>query len=290
MAYLYYLDVDMDDKVLEKASVNWFPGHMTKAKRTMETVLPSCDMVIELRDARAPFSCANPLIQQLTQNKIKLIILTKSDLADPACLKRCMELLSDETTKVISSSSLVKFNKKEIVNASLELMKPKHDKQKAKGIRPRATRAMVCGIPNVGKSTFINHMKGKRTLVAENRPGVTQSITWLSVDSQLDLCDTPGMLWPKFDNQKIAIHLALINAIKQSIIDPYELASEGMRIFMRYYPQGLMDRYPNFDSNHPFESIAKANGCDINKAYQVFINDLNNHRLGKVSYEGHLCE
>lgn len=277
-----------ENKRNEKASVNWFPGHMTKAKRTMETVLPSCDMVIELRDARAPFSCANPLIQQITQNKIKLIILTKSDLCDQVCLKRCMGQLSNETTKVIASSSLVKFNKKEIVNATLELMKPKHEKQKAKGIRPRATRAMVCGIPNVGKSTFINHMKGKRTLIAENRPGVTQSITWLSVDPMLDLCDTPGMLWPKFENQKIALHLALVNAIKQSIFDPYELASEGMRVLLKYYPQGLHERYNNFDPEHPFESIAASAGCDINKAYQIFINDLNNNRLGKVAYEGHV--
>lgn len=273
-----------------KSTIQWFPGHMTKAKRQMEQVLPSCDMVIELRDSRAPFSSANPLIAQVTHQKLKLIILTKADLCDLDCLARCKQQLSNELTHVIAIDSLHQFNKKLVIEQCMQLMKPKHDKQRAKGIKPRAIRALVCGIPNVGKSTFINQMKGKRSLVVENRPGVTQSITWIKVDNNLELCDTPGMLWPKFENNKIAYHLALINAVKQSICDTRELAMEGMRILQRYYPETITQRYAQFDASRPFESIGEGAGRDIEGAYSLFLTDLNQSKFGRVSYEGHLHE
>lgn len=269
-------------------SIQWFPGHMTKAKRQMETMLKSVDMVIECRDARAPKACENPLLDRLIQSKPHLVVLTKADLADPSCTDRLKQQYQNDTTKVLAIDSLHSFKINTIVTACMALMKPKHDRQKARGINPRAIRAMVCGIPNVGKSTLINHMRKKKTLTVENRPGVTRSLTWIHVDPRLDLCDTPGLLWPRFDDNDVAITLALINAIKQDVVDQQDLAMAAMERLLKWYRPLLDQRYHGFDGAHPFESIAKATNSDITGAYRILLNDLNAARLGRISYEGHV--
>ncbi len=272
----------------ENISIQWFPGHMTKARRMMETMLKSVDMVIECRDARAPLACENPLLAQLIQNKPHLVVLTKADLADPSCTMVLLDSLKNDTTMVMALDSLHAFKLNALVDACMRLMKPKHDRQKARGINPRAIRAMVCGIPNVGKSTLINHMRKKKTLTVENRPGVTRALTWIHAHPKLDLCDTPGLLWPRFDDQSVAITLALINAIKQDVVDKRELAMEAMQRLQQWYLPLLHQRYSNFDPNDPFGSIARASGSTIEGSYQILLNDLNSARLGRISYEGHL--
>lgn len=273
---------------MENISIQWFPGHMTKARRQMETMLKSVDMVIECRDARAPKACENPLLAQLIQSKPHLVVLTKADLADPACTSRLMQSLKNETTHVMAVDSLHSFKINALVDACLLLMKPRHDRQKARGINPRAIRAMVCGIPNVGKSTLINHMRKKKTLTVENRPGVTRSLTWIHVHPKLDLCDTPGLLWPRFEDHDVAVTLALINAIRQDVVDKRDLAMEAMQRLLTWYALLLKARYADFDCEAPFESIASSCKCSLENSYQVLLNDLNSARLGRISYEGHL--
>lgn len=268
-------------------NINWFPGHMTKAKRAMEDVLKSVDMIIELRDARAPFACENPLLESLIQNKPRLILLTKIDVADKDCVQHCIDSLTKEDVHVMGIDNS-KLSINAIVNQCNILMKPKHDRQLRRGIRPRATRAMVAGVPNVGKSTFINAMGKKRKLIAENRPGVTQSITWIVVNDQLHLADTPGLLWNKFEDQQKAIHLALINSIKQDVVDKVMLSDYAMDIMLKYYVEQLKSRYSDFDASKPFESIAASCHCDIEKARIIFLNDLNAYRIKGISYEGHM--
>ena len=272
----------------ENISIQWFPGHMTKAKRMMETMLKSVDMVIECRDARAPRACENPLLAQLIQNKPHLVVLTKADLADPTCTRHLLQSLKNDTTLVMAVDSIHAFKLNALVDACLTLMKPKHERQKARGINPRAIRAMVCGIPNVGKSTLINHMRKKKTLTVENRPGVTRSLTWIHVHPKLDLCDTPGLLWPRFDDKDVAITLALINAVKQDVVDKRELAMEAMQRLQKWYLPLLSERYFGFDQSDPFGSIAHVSGSTIDGSYQILLNDLNSARLGRISYEGHL--
>ena len=273
---------------MENISIQWFPGHMTKAKRQMETMLKSVDMVIECRDARAPKACENPLLAQLIQSKPHLVVLTKADLADPICTNALIQSLKNETTAVMAVDSLHSFKINALVDACLLLMKPRHDRQRARGINPRAIRAMVCGIPNVGKSTLINHMRRKKTLTVENRPGVTRSLTWIHVHPKLDLCDTPGLLWPRFEDHDVAVTLALINAIKQDVVDKRELAMVAMERLLQWYQPLLCARYSGFDANAPFQSIANVTNCALENSYQILLNDLNSGRLGRISYEGHL--
>ena len=212
-----------------KLNINWFPGHMTKAKREMEEKLKLVDMVIELRDARIPNASANPLLSDLTKQKPRLIIMSKADKAEPAYSAKWAEKLSGDGIQVVvmdlNHDNVIKV----ISEAAQELMKAKIERQIRRGIRPRPIRSMVAGVPNVGKSTLINRMAKKKAVQAADRPGVTKSLQWVKVSKELELLDTPGVLWPKFEDEQIGLRLAVSGAIRDEILPLEEVAVFAMR-------------------------------------------------------------
>ena len=208
--------------------IQWFPGHMTKAKRQMEENLKKVDLVIEIRDARIPYSSKNPMLEKLIQNKPRLIILSKRDKADPQMTAQWIQALEDEQNKVLALDLIRDSYKKTLVSVANELCQALIEKQKRRGIRPRALRAMVCGIPNVGKSTMINTLAKRKAAQTADRPGVTRALQWIKLDKGLELLDTPGVLWPKFEDPQIGLRLALLGAIRDEVINRDELGQYAL--------------------------------------------------------------
>ncbi len=220
----------------------WFPGHMVRALREIEERIKYVDIVIELLDARAPLSSSNPKIQSIIQNKPNMIILTKKDLADDQITKQWQEyfIANNRSAYAINVNSF-DFN---IVKRQAQMvLKEKFDKEAAKGIRPRAIRALICGIPNVGKSTFINRIAKRKAAKVGNMPGITKAQQWIKVDDDFELLDTPGVLWPSFDNEEIGMRLALIGTIKSTILPQEKLAYYLMQYLSKNHPNALEKRY-----------------------------------------------
>ena len=283
----------MQDK---KSNINWYPGHMEKARRDMQDSLKAADMIIEIRDARIPYASSNPLLDKMIQNKPRLIVLSKKDLADEAITKEFIEKYSNEDNKVIAVDLQNDSSAKNIIiNASKELTKPKRDKMIAKGIKPRAMRAMICGIPNVGKSTLINRIVGKNKAKTADKPGVTRSLTWIHTDEALDLLDTPGVLWPKFDNQHMGCLLAATGAINEDILDLKSITNETIEVIRDYYPNVLENEYgfqTDTDIHEVLTYIAKkrnlvkdSDTLDIDRAAILFLREYRRGKLGKFTLE-----
>ena len=275
--------------------INWYPGHMEKAKRQMMERLKAVDMVIEVRDARIPDASTNPMLLNMVNNKPRVIILSKCDMADPAMTDKWIEKLNTDSTMAIALDLMhdPKSGKK-LVQACLTIMKPKRDKQLARGIKPRAIRAMAAGIPNVGKSTLINRIAGKNTVKAADRPGVTKSLTWIHADPQLDLLDTPGVLWPKFDDPRTGTVLAILGSINDEILDRRMIAMDAIHIIQDYYPGYLEELYESgtVNPNGMLKAIAtkrhilKAEGeLDTRQAAITFLSDLRHGKLGRFTLE-----
>jgi len=273
----------------KSTSINWFPGHMAKARRQMEEQLKSVDIVIELRDARIPDASANPLIAQLAKNKPVLVILNKADLSDPdqnVKWRRRFEhcLVCESTGKPIE---------KEVVSKVKEILKDKLERAKARGIRKKVLRAMVAGIPNVGKSTFINNIVKKKAAKAENRPGVTKSLQWIRINEDVELLDTPGVLWPKFENQDDARLLALLGSIKDDILDKEDLVLFALDYLKKEYPGAIQKRY-EVDENGKdlLEEIGRRkqlldqNGTvNTLRTIDMILKDIRSSRLGRISWQ-----
>lgn len=223
-------------------SIQWFPGHMTKAFREINKALNQVDMIIEIRDARIVQASENPEIKQLANNKPRLILLSKRDMADPIVTKQWIEKLTNDTTMVVALDFL-EDNLNVVTGKSQELMKEKIDRQIRRGIRPRAIRAMILGIPNVGKSTLINRLSKRKIVKVADKPGVTRALTWIKVNDKLDLLDTPGVLWPKFDDQLVGKLLAVTGAINDKILDLEELCKFAYNYLSKEYPEVLFKRY-----------------------------------------------
>lgn len=278
-----------------KLNINWFPGHMTKAKREMQEKLKMVDMVIECRDARIPYSSKNPLLEEIIQQKPRLILLTKIDKADPVRTKEWIECLSNDTTQVLAVNVLKDNVVSLITTASQECMKAMIERQKRRGINPRAIRAMVVGIPNVGKSTLINRIANKKAVQAADRPGVTRSLTWVKVTKGLELLDTPGVLWPKFEDEHVGMCLAVTGAIRDEILPLEEVCAYAMRHLIQYYPQQLKERFDVEIVDDPYvmiERIAarrgfiKANNqLDMDRAIQRFLRDIRDDFVGRITWE-----
>ncbi len=275
--------------------VQWYPGHMEKARREMTERLKAVDMIIELRDARIPEASTNPLLNMMAGNKPRLIVLAKTDMADPAESEKWVRSLKKENQACIAVD-LMRDNGagKKIIREALLLMKPKRDKQKARGINPRAIRAMACGIPNVGKSTMINRIAGKNTVKAADKPGVTRSLTWIHADPQLDLLDTPGVLWPKFDDEKTGSLLAALGSINDDILDRKMIAMDAIHMIQDLYPGILEEIYESgeVNPNGMLKAIAKKRNLlrensepDTKRAAEMFLNELRKGRLGRLSLE-----
>ena len=223
-------------------NIQWYPGHMTKTRRQIEADLKQVDAVCEIVDARIPASSRNPDIDAICGNKPRIVILNRMDLADPAATKRWASYFREKGMAAVATDCKTKRGVGEFEPAIRSVLKEKIERDAARGMK-RALRIMVVGIPNVGKSTLINQISGRKGAKAENRPGVTRGKQWVTVNSGLLLLDTPGILWPKFDDPEVGMKLAYTGAVKEDVIDLEELACRLMELLHRRYPQALLDRY-----------------------------------------------
>ena len=278
----------------DKIRIQWFPGHMTKAKREMQEKLNMVDMVIELRDARIPSASKNPMIEELCQNKPRLIVLSKKDKADAAATKLWCSALQNETTRVVALDILKENITARIVEESRLLMQAKIERMKRRGIRPRAIRAMVVGVPNVGKSTFINRISKKKVAVTGDRPGVTRALQWSKVNQNLELLDTPGVLWPKFEDETVGVLLAITGAIRDEILPLEEIAAWAMRYLIATHKEALQQRYDIAVCEDPYimlERIAEKRGfmrkgeMDEKRTIEAFLRELRDDKLGRITWE-----
>ena len=225
------------------AQIQWFPGHMAKAKREIADKIKLIDIVVELVDARAPYSSKNPLFNSVVNNKPRLIVMTKEDLADDKLTQKWIDFYKSKGYYAISVN-LKQFNEyKKIIQVCKEILKDKMAREAKKGLKPRAMRAMVLGIPNVGKSTFINRLAKRKATVTGNKPGVTKAQQIIKVDKDFELFDTPGVLWPKFESEDIARNIALIGSIKQQILPREDLFIYAVEYLVKNYPGTLENRY-----------------------------------------------
>lgn len=273
----------------------WYPGHMTKARRMMQQDIKLIDLVIELLDARIPFSSRNPDIDAMGKDKARLILLNKSDLADEKSNEAWVSYFQGKGYCVRKINSRNGAGLKAINAAVLEACQEKIERDKRKGIKNRPVRAMVVGIPNVGKSTFINAYAGKACAKTGNKPGVTKGKQWIRLNKGLELLDTPGILWPKFEDQSVGLRLALIGSIKDDILNIDELSLELIQILREEYPGVLKERYGMEEEGTPaemLEKIALNRGCikkgnevDYAKAAALVLDEFRTGKLGKISLE-----
>ncbi|RXA71280.1 ribosome biogenesis GTPase YlqF [Enterococcus casseliflavus] len=224
-------------------TIQWFPGHMAKARREVSEKLKFVDIVFELVDARLPISSRNPMLDQLLQQKPRLILINKADLADPVQTKKWEHYFQAQGYLALAINAQDNQGVKAIVPTAKQVLKEKIARDKARGLKPRAIRAMVIGIPNVGKSTLMNRLVGKKIAQTGNKPGVTKGQQWLRFGTDLELLDTPGILWPKFEDPEIGKKLALTGAIKDQLIHLDDIALYGLDFFARYYPERIAHRY-----------------------------------------------
>ena len=245
-------------------NVQWYPGHMTKAKRQMQEDIKLIDLIIELVDARVPLSSRNPDIDEQGKNKSRLILLNKSDLADERQNEAWKTYFQAKGFYVVKVDSRNGSGMKAINNVIQEACKEKIERDRRRGIKNRPIRAMVVGIPNVGKSTFINSLAGKTAAKTGNKPGVTKGKQWIRLSKTLELLDTPGILWPKFEDQTVGLRLAFIGSIKDEILQTEELASELVKFLNQSYPGVLEEKYTIESSDDNYEvlrRIAESRHC-----------------------------
>ena len=276
-------------------NVQWYPGHMTKAKRQMQEDLKLIDLIIELVDARVPLSSRNPDIDQLGQNKSRLILLNKADLADERQNEAWKEYFQQKGFHVVKVDSRNGAGMKTIQNVIQEACKEKIERDRRRGIKNRPIRAMVAGIPNVGKSTFINTFAGKACAKTGNRPGVTKGKQWIRLNKNVELLDTPGILWPKFEDQLVGIRLACVGSIKDDILNMEELALWLIEHLRTNYKGLLEKRYGVCEEGTAVEvlgAVAKARGClkkgeelDYVKASGLLFDDFRGGKIGRVTLE-----
>lgn len=279
-------------------NIQWYPGHMVKAKRKIQEDLKLVDIVIELLDARIPMSSRNPEVDSIVGNKKRIIVLNKSDMADPAVNKQWINYFSKENTKVILVNSITGNGLKDVMAASKLLMKEKLDKLKSKGMLVKTVRALIIGIPNVGKSTFINKLAGRGIAQTGDRPGVTRSKQWIKVSPELELLDTPGILWPKFEDEKVGMYLAFTGAIKDEILDIVELAQNLAGFLMKNFPGNLKARYKldavdaEMEPQEMLELIGRKRGCiisggeiDIQRAAVMLLDEFRGGKIGNITLE-----
>lgn len=273
----------------------WYPGHMTKAKRMMQENMKLIDLVIELVDARVPVSSRNPDIDELGKNKARLILLNKSDLAEEKWNDAWMEYFKGLGYSVVKVNAKKGTGVKSINGVVQEACKEKIERDRKRGILNRPVRAIVVGIPNVGKSTFINSLAGKACTKTGNKPGVTKGKQWIRLNKNVELLDTPGILWPKFEDQSVGLKLAYIGSIKDDILQTEELAAELTTFLVKEYRGILAEKYEITESGDGFENLrgiaesrhclVKGNELDTEKAAKLLLDDFRNGRLGRITLE-----
>ena len=273
----------------------WYPGHMTKARRMMQENIKLIDLVIEVVDARAPLSSRNPDIDELGKNKFRIILLNKADLADPKYNAAWTEYFKKKGLLAQEINSRTGAGIKHIQSLVQEACKEKIERDKKRGIVNRPVRAMVVGIPNVGKSTFINALAGKACTKTGNKPGVTKGKQWIHLNKSLELLDTPGILWPKFEDQKVGERLAAIGSINDEILHMDELAVLVITYLQKEYPKLLEDRYQislSEDAYRILEEICIVRRCfqkgeepDIDRAAGMVLEDFRSGKIGRITLE-----
>ncbi|MED3624245.1 ribosome biogenesis GTPase YlqF [Neobacillus thermocopriae] len=277
-------------------TIQWFPGHMAKARREVTEKLKLVDIIFELVDARIPYSSRNPMIDEIIQHKPRLVLLNKADMADPEVTKEWIAYFSEKGIKALAINSQAGQGMREITQASQEILKEKFDRLRAKGVKPRAIRAMILGIPNAGKSTLINRLAKKNIAKTGNTPGVTKAQQWIKVGKEMELLDTPGILWPKFEDQEVGMKLAITGAIKDTILNLQDVTVYALRFLERVYPERLKERYKFSEIPEEivevFDHIGKLRGClmgggmvDYDKVAELVIREIRSEKFGPLSFE-----
>ncbi|WNR46624.1 ribosome biogenesis GTPase YlqF [Paenibacillus roseipurpureus] len=283
-------------------TIQWFPGHMTKARRQIEDKLKLIDVVIELLDARIPLSSRNPMVDEILKGKPRLVLLNKNDLADPKATAEWVQYFADQGLPAFPIDAATGTNVKEILPRVKQLWAHKIEAMLRKGINPRAIRALIVGIPNVGKSTLINQLAGKKIAATGDKPGVTKGQQWIKVGTEMDLLDTPGILWPKFEDQMVGMRLAATGAIKEELLHLDEIALFVIKYMVQHYGAGIQERFgvqdlPDDMDNiqemvKVMEAIGRKRGCivsggkvDLDKTSLIIIRDLRAGKMGRISLE-----
>lgn len=272
-------------------NVQWYPGHMAKAKREIEEKMKLVDIVYELVDSRIPYSSKNPMMTEILKNKPHIIIMTKTKMANPKLTKKWTSYYEENGHYVIAIDSLAMENVKKIEVLTNEVLKDKIAKDLSRGLKKRAVKAMIVGIPNVGKSTLINKLVNKNVTITGNKPGVTKAQQWIRINQNLELLDTPGVLWPKFEDPKVGIHLALTGAIKSEILHNDDLVLYLLSFLKENYKGVIESRYSveEYEDNvELLDAIMKKRGIhrdDYDRCYELLMNEFRNCKIGNITLD-----
>ena len=278
-------------------AINWYPGHMAKTKREIKEKLDLIDIVFEIIDARIPKSSKNIDVDSLIKNKPRVLIMTKLDLCDEVETKKWIKYYEEKGYKVIALDLINNPNLNLIYNETSTLQNELNKKRHEKGLKERRIRALIVGIPNVGKSTLINRLVGRKATNVGNKPGITKQLEWIRINNELELLDTPGILWPKFEDQEAALNLAAMTAIKEEILDIEEVAIYIVNTMLKLYPDNIKNRYNLTDTSDIviiLDQIGKKIGAirnketDYDKVYTTVLKDLREGYLGKVTFDKYL--
>jgi len=277
-----------------KTNINWYPGHMAKTKREVLEKLDLIDIVFEVIDARIPYSSKNKDIDNMVKNKKRILIMTKIDLCDMDVTNKWIKYYENLGYKVITVDLINNKNIKEIFEVTNNISNELNEKGKQKGLKPRKTRILILGIPNVGKSTLINTLVGKKATNVGNKPGITKNLEWIRINDKIELLDTPGILWPKFDDEKVALNLASMTAIKEEVLPIDDVAIYIINTMLKLYPDNIISRY-NIDNKDDIVDILdqigkkigaiRNNETDYDRVYNTILKDLKEGYLGKITFD-----
>lgn len=277
-----------------KININWYPGHMAKTKREINEKINLIDIVLEVIDARIPISSKNKEIDSLVKNKPRILVMTKKDLCDEKITEKWKNYYEEKGYQVLLTDLLHDKNLNSILNKIDTIAQELNQKRKTKGLKPRKTRILILGIPNVGKSTLINRLVGKKATNVGNKPGITKNLEWIRINAYLELLDTPGILWPKLEGKNTALNLASMTAIKEEILNKEQVSIYILETLKKYYPEFLKQRYQieNLeDTSQIIDAIGKKIGAisknevDIEKVSTIILKDLREGSLGKVTFD-----
>lgn len=285
-----------NEKVFSNTVINWYPGHMAKTKREIQEKINLIDIVFEVIDARIPYSSKNNEITSMIKNKPRILIMTKTDLCDLDKTNKWEEYYKKEGYEVLLLDLIHNKNLNPLLDITKKYTTNMNSKRKQKGLKPRKLRVLIVGIPNVGKSTLINRLVGKKATNVGNKPGVTKSLEWIRINENLELLDTPGILWPKLEQEKVALNLASTTAIKEEILNKESVAIYIIKFLLNNYPNNIIDRYSIKETNDIVQILdeigkrigaIKNNETEYEKVYTTIIKDLREGHLGRITLDNY---